>query len=125
MTHMLDRNRTSRLAQSTGAVLTLAGSDKRVCREKVVVHRGSNPPGNLQPVGLSSTPTKGPATDRPHLTHRATSRLHHLDSKTEPLTEARVRLSKFVPHRRVERLLWRGFTWQSDGDQKEKSTKTG
>src|SRR5215469_3990871 len=24
--------------------------------------------------------TKGPATDRPNLTHRATSRLHHLDS---------------------------------------------
>src|SRR5215831_1676148 len=28
--------------------------------------------------------TKGPATDRPNLTHRATSRLHHLDSTSHP-----------------------------------------
>ena len=55
--------------------------------------------------------TKGPATDRPNLTHRATSRLHHLDSTdwarelsptdaTEPLgvcREASVSSSQLKP----------------------------
>ena len=42
--------------------------------------------------------TKGPATDRPNLTHRATSRLHHLDS-----TE--VKLDAAVSARNVEHTL--------------------
>src|SRR6267378_1406187 len=34
--------------------------------------------------------TKGPATDRPNLTHRATSRLHHLDSTNQAISVIQV-----------------------------------